>query len=180
MSKISLVLSDVDGTLVTSDKRLTEASRRAVRRLAEHGIAFPVTSSRPPIGLRMLVAPLVAETEYHVAVRSHDGSSADSGTLSFTTPTAAAATELTECTTIDSPGSYRLAQDVSGDCTCFDIQAADVELDLDWHTVTYAAGETAAQCHGIAANGRASGQRHTSAARDANAWRCGSDGAATG
>ena len=58
MSKISLLVSDVDGTLVTSDKRLTEASRRAVRRLSEHGIAFTITSSRPPIGLRMLVAPL--------------------------------------------------------------------------------------------------------------------------
>jgi Cof subfamily protein (haloacid dehalogenase superfamily) len=58
MRGISLVISDVDGTLVTSDKRLTQASVQAVRRLAERKIGFTITSSRPPIGLRMLVEPL--------------------------------------------------------------------------------------------------------------------------
>jgi len=58
MRRISLVISDVDGTLVTSDKRLTQASVQAVRRLAERKIGFTITSSRPPIGLRMLVEPL--------------------------------------------------------------------------------------------------------------------------
>jgi Cof subfamily protein (haloacid dehalogenase superfamily) len=58
MNRIALVISDVDGTLVTSDKRLTAASRAAARRLHEAGIAFTITSSRPPFGLRMLVEPL--------------------------------------------------------------------------------------------------------------------------
>jgi Cof subfamily protein (haloacid dehalogenase superfamily) len=58
MPKIKLVVSDVDGTLVTGNKRLTEAALGAVRRLREAGIAFTVTSSRPPVGLRMLVEPL--------------------------------------------------------------------------------------------------------------------------
>lgn len=58
VSGISLVVSDVDGTLVDPDKRLTDASRRAVRALRERGIAFTVVSSRPPFGLRMLVEPL--------------------------------------------------------------------------------------------------------------------------
>ncbi len=58
MPKIKLVVSDVDGTLVTGDKRLTEATLGAVRCLREAGIAFTVTSSRPPLGLRMLVEPL--------------------------------------------------------------------------------------------------------------------------
>ena len=58
MSPISLVVSDVDGTLVTSDKRLTQASIEAARALAAAGIAFTVTSSRPPFGMRMLVEPL--------------------------------------------------------------------------------------------------------------------------
>jgi hypothetical protein len=58
MTRISLLLADVDGTLVTSDKRLTPTSRAAVRKLADAGIAFTVTSSRPPFGLRMLAAPL--------------------------------------------------------------------------------------------------------------------------
>ncbi|MGA8599957.1 MAG: HAD family hydrolase [Beijerinckiaceae bacterium] len=58
MSHISLVLSDVDGTLVTTEKQLTEATVVAVRSLTEHGVRFTVTSSRPPFGLRMLVERL--------------------------------------------------------------------------------------------------------------------------
>jgi Cof subfamily protein (haloacid dehalogenase superfamily) len=58
MSGISLVVSDVDGTLVTTDKRLTERSRAAVTRLGEAGIGFSIISSRPPFGLRMLVEAL--------------------------------------------------------------------------------------------------------------------------
>jgi Cof subfamily protein (haloacid dehalogenase superfamily) len=58
MSGIKLVISDVDGTLLTRDKRLTDASRAAVAALARQGIGFTITSSRPPRGLRMLVAPL--------------------------------------------------------------------------------------------------------------------------
>ena len=37
MSKISLVVSDVDGTLVTSDKVLTARARAAVARLSAAG-----------------------------------------------------------------------------------------------------------------------------------------------
>jgi Cof subfamily protein (haloacid dehalogenase superfamily) len=55
---IALVISDVDGTLVTPDKRLTEASIKAVQQLHVRGIHFSLTSSRPPFGLRMLVEPL--------------------------------------------------------------------------------------------------------------------------
>ncbi len=55
---IALVVSDVDGTLVTTDKRLTPATRAAVKRLGEAGIGFTVASSRPPVGLRDLIAEL--------------------------------------------------------------------------------------------------------------------------
>jgi Cof subfamily protein (haloacid dehalogenase superfamily) len=58
LNRISLVLSDVDGTLVTTEKQLTDATIVAVGRLADHGIPFTVTSSRPPFGLRMLVKRL--------------------------------------------------------------------------------------------------------------------------
>jgi Cof subfamily protein (haloacid dehalogenase superfamily) len=58
MAAVDLVVSDVDGTLVTPDKRLTDASRRAVAGLAEAGIGFTITSSRPPFGLASLVEPL--------------------------------------------------------------------------------------------------------------------------
>ena len=55
---ICAVLTDVDGTLVTKDKVLTERALRAVRQLRERGIVFTVTSGRPPFGMRMLVEPL--------------------------------------------------------------------------------------------------------------------------
>ena len=58
MTHISLVVSDVDGTLLTKDKTLTEAARTAVRRLHQAGIGFTITSSRPTIGMRFLVEPL--------------------------------------------------------------------------------------------------------------------------
>jgi Cof subfamily protein (haloacid dehalogenase superfamily) len=55
---ISLLLSDVDGTLVTKDKRLTPATLEAVRRLGERGILFAITSARPPRGLQHLIDAL--------------------------------------------------------------------------------------------------------------------------
>ena len=60
--KISLVLADVDGTLVTHEKVLTDRARRAVRRLDEAGIRFAVTSGRPPKGMAMLIEPLCIKT----------------------------------------------------------------------------------------------------------------------
>jgi Cof subfamily protein (haloacid dehalogenase superfamily) len=60
--KISLLLADVDGTLVTRDKVLTDRAQRSVRRLREAGIGFAVTSGRPPKGMAMLIEPLRIET----------------------------------------------------------------------------------------------------------------------
>ncbi|HKH03503.1 MAG TPA: Cof-type HAD-IIB family hydrolase [Bradyrhizobium sp.] len=58
MSRIALVVSDVDGTLLTKDKTLTDGAIAAVRRLHEAGIGFTITSSRPTIGMRFLIEPL--------------------------------------------------------------------------------------------------------------------------
>jgi Cof subfamily protein (haloacid dehalogenase superfamily) len=58
MTRTSLVVSDVDGTLLTHDKILTEASKAAVQKLHAAGIAFTITSSRPTIGMRFLIEPL--------------------------------------------------------------------------------------------------------------------------
>ena len=55
---IAALLADVDGTLVTKEKVLTARAIEAVRRLHERGIAFAITSGRPPRGMRMLVEPL--------------------------------------------------------------------------------------------------------------------------
>jgi Cof subfamily protein (haloacid dehalogenase superfamily) len=56
--KIELVLADVDGTLVTDDKQLTDRAVAAVRSLKDAGVKFAVTSGRPPRGMQMLVEPL--------------------------------------------------------------------------------------------------------------------------
>jgi Cof subfamily protein (haloacid dehalogenase superfamily) len=58
MRRISLVITDVDGTLVTTDKRLTPRAIAAVQRLHDNGIGFSICSSRPPFGLRMMIEPL--------------------------------------------------------------------------------------------------------------------------
>jgi len=60
--KVSLLLADVDGTLVTSEKVLTERAQRAVRALHARGIRFAITSGRPPKGMAMLFDPLDIDT----------------------------------------------------------------------------------------------------------------------
>lgn len=58
MTRIALVVSDVDGTLLTRDKTLTDDAKGAVRRLRDAGIGFTLTSSRPTVGMRFLIEPL--------------------------------------------------------------------------------------------------------------------------
>ena len=59
---IRLLLADVDGTLVTKDKVLTERSIDAVRKLRDAGVLFALTSGRPPRGMQMLIEPLALDT----------------------------------------------------------------------------------------------------------------------
>jgi Cof subfamily protein (haloacid dehalogenase superfamily) len=61
-SPIRLLLADVDGTLVTKAKVLTEQAQASVREMGEAGIQFAVTSGRPPRGMRMLIEPLALKT----------------------------------------------------------------------------------------------------------------------
>src|SRR5882672_762807 len=60
--KISLVLADVDGTLVTEEKVLTKRAEAAVQALREAGIRFALTSGRPPMGMAMLLDALRLDT----------------------------------------------------------------------------------------------------------------------
>ncbi|HUZ64655.1 MAG TPA: Cof-type HAD-IIB family hydrolase [Acetobacteraceae bacterium] len=55
---IRLLLADVDGTLVTQEKVLTEAAIAAAGELRAQGVTLALTSGRPPRGMQMLVAPL--------------------------------------------------------------------------------------------------------------------------
>jgi Cof subfamily protein (haloacid dehalogenase superfamily) len=58
MRSIALVVSDIDGTLVTPDKTLTPAARAAVASLREAGILFVLVSSRPARGMASLIEML--------------------------------------------------------------------------------------------------------------------------
>jgi Cof subfamily protein (haloacid dehalogenase superfamily) len=55
---VRLVVADVDGTLVTPDKILTPRARAVVRTILEAGIAFTITSGRPPLGMKRLIDDL--------------------------------------------------------------------------------------------------------------------------
>jgi Cof subfamily protein (haloacid dehalogenase superfamily) len=59
---IKLFIADVDGTLVTQEKHLTDRALQAVRKLRDAGIAFAITSGRPPKGMAMLIEPLAITT----------------------------------------------------------------------------------------------------------------------
>lgn len=52
--KISLLLADVDGTLVDSKKRITERAARAIENLEAAKVKFAITSGRPPRGMKMI------------------------------------------------------------------------------------------------------------------------------
>jgi len=71
MTRIALVVSDVDGTLLTKDKTLTDAAKAAARRLHDAGIGFTIVSSRPTIGMDFLIAPL----ELKLPIGAFNGSS---------------------------------------------------------------------------------------------------------
>jgi Cof subfamily protein (haloacid dehalogenase superfamily) len=58
VEKPDLLISDVDGTLVTSDKLLTPAAIEASLRLEAAGIGFSLISARPPRGLMYVVGPM--------------------------------------------------------------------------------------------------------------------------
>ena len=68
-SKVSLIVADVDGSLLTEDKRLTSRAVAAVRALDSSGIALAITSGRPPRGMTMLIKPL----ELHTPIAGFNG-----------------------------------------------------------------------------------------------------------
>lgn len=71
MTRIALVVSDVDGTLVTRDKIITDRAKRGVQRLGDAGIGFTIVSSRPTIGMKFLIEPLAIR----LPIGSFNGSS---------------------------------------------------------------------------------------------------------
>jgi hypothetical protein len=61
---ISLVISDIDGTLITSNHEVTEATKRAAASLYERGITLSLASSRPPRSIRPLAESLSLDSPF--------------------------------------------------------------------------------------------------------------------
>jgi len=61
-TKILAIVSDVDGTLVTNDKQVTDDTLAAVAAVRKAGIPFSIISSRPPRGMAPLMKLLGVDT----------------------------------------------------------------------------------------------------------------------
>ena len=59
---IRLLVSDIDGTLVTKDKELTAQVRAAAERLVQNGVQLVLVSSRPPHGVSLFADVLELRT----------------------------------------------------------------------------------------------------------------------
>jgi Cof subfamily protein (haloacid dehalogenase superfamily) len=55
---VRFVLADVDGTLVTDNKELTDRAIKSISRLRDANILFTITSGRPPKGMKMIIDTL--------------------------------------------------------------------------------------------------------------------------
>lgn len=91
---IRLVVTDVDGTLLSPDKQLTAMTRARAAELTERGIGLALASSRPPRGL----LPYQRELGLATPIIAYNGGllvDADGGSLSeHTLPEAVARTVL--------------------------------------------------------------------------------------
>ncbi|HEY9230983.1 MAG TPA: Cof-type HAD-IIB family hydrolase [Blastocatellia bacterium] len=61
---IALVISDIDGTLITSNHEIAESTRRAAMRLYERAINLSLCSSRPPRSIRPLAETLALRSPF--------------------------------------------------------------------------------------------------------------------
>ncbi len=61
-ARVRLLVSDIDGTLVTSEKQVTPRALRAVQSLRAAGVQLALVSSRPARGMDMFMAPLGIDT----------------------------------------------------------------------------------------------------------------------
>ncbi len=63
-NSIALVISDIDGTLITSNHEVTEGTRVAAAKLYKHGITLSLASSRPPRSIRPLAEALALQSPF--------------------------------------------------------------------------------------------------------------------
>ncbi|HKP87126.1 MAG TPA: HAD family hydrolase [Blastocatellia bacterium] len=63
-SPIALVISDIDGTLITSNHEIAESTRQTAAGLYERGIQLSLASSRPPRSIRPLAESLALNSPF--------------------------------------------------------------------------------------------------------------------
>lgn len=63
-SPIALVISDIDGTLITSNHEIAESTRQSAARLYERGIELSLSSSRPPRAIRPIAETLALNSPF--------------------------------------------------------------------------------------------------------------------
>lgn len=56
MSEVTIVATDLDGTLLNSDKQVSKANQNAISKLKEHGILFGIASGRPVETIRAMLS----------------------------------------------------------------------------------------------------------------------------
>ena len=61
---IALVISDIDGTLITSNHEIADSTRQAAARLYERGLNLSLCSSRPPRSIRPMAETLALRSPF--------------------------------------------------------------------------------------------------------------------
>jgi Cof subfamily protein (haloacid dehalogenase superfamily) len=61
---IALVISDIDGTLITSNHEIAESTRQAAVRLYDRGLNLSLCSSRPPRSIRPMAETLALQSPF--------------------------------------------------------------------------------------------------------------------
>lgn len=69
MQNYKIVFSDVDGTLLTSDHRVSKLTRDAIIKLKDKGIPFVIISARSPSG----IYPILLENGFNCPIISYSG-----------------------------------------------------------------------------------------------------------
>ncbi|MEJ7653067.1 MAG: HAD hydrolase family protein [Chloroflexia bacterium] len=76
MNNIKLVVSDIDGTLITSEGKVSPAVRREIQRVTDQGIHFAIASGRPTKGVKEVSESWTAYA-YHRLERCGGGGRGD-------------------------------------------------------------------------------------------------------
>jgi hydroxymethylpyrimidine pyrophosphatase-like HAD family hydrolase len=62
LPEISLLITDIDGSLLNNNKEITAKAYQAVQQLRKAGIQLSLTSSRPPRGMQKYIDDLKITT----------------------------------------------------------------------------------------------------------------------